>query len=616
MDLTVEKFKASTIEELYLNFSKIIETTYNKYKYMILDEKDYRNIVFDTIVKVRNNVNKSNLKNIDQFFYKNLKENIMIYVKNKILNEENLMFIISNYVKYNFKYNNSYEANVQQLENFANLFKKLDCFLTIDIFSDIIKSNGVVKFMFEFIFCNKLNTIKNNEIYKITNNEMAIFMIEMYAIISNIDINIPDIYENKASYSKNTNFDNIDLSDIEKIYMSEIECDLLKPHEEKALAIRVSQGDKKARKLLIERNLKLVVSVAKRYMGRGLSLIDLIGEGNVGLITAVDKYDVNRGFRFSTYATWWIKQSILRALMEKTSSIRIPVHYLEKISKYKKVVATLKVKLCRIPTTKEIAEELNISESDVLELQKTSNVVVSLNMTIDEDEEVEFGELIPNDEEPLEDRIFKDDLVFLVIDLLIACDLDGRKIDILLSRFGCGSTPNLTLEEIGKKYGVTRERARQIEKSAFNQIAHSQDKIQKYASYADNPELALEIISKLTKINGINNKRYRMSPYMRKMENKLQGKERFDIAYNELLKIIETQQFNELLNYVTKSEIITAFLKLGYIDEPFTALALSNFLGVKPDEIIKTTRKVFLILRKMNVNTINKLGYQKIKTKE
>ena len=600
MDLNTDNITNTSIEELYSNFFEIIDSTYNKYEYMILNKEDYNNIVKYVLNCIKENLNESKLKNIDKTFYKNLKEEIFNYTKEKMQDEKTAMTIISKYINSKFKYHNSYNPAIKQLEDFGKLFTDLNYFLTIDMFSDILNDNDVVKFMFKVIFNSKLDIIKNNQISKITNNETSISMIEMYAIINDIEIIYPGIYDNNSNNIK-LNFENINLSDMERIYINEINCEILKPHEEKALAIRKSQGDKNARKILIERNLRLVVSIAKAYTGRGMALLDLIEEGNVGLITAVDKFDVNKGFKFSTYATWWIKQAISRALMQKVPFISIPVHYQEKIAKYKQTVVILEHELYRTPTTKEVAERLNIPEDKVVELYKMSSDIVSLNSTVKDEGETELGEFIPSDDEPIEDTFIKNYLSTSIVELLIACDLDARSIDVLLSRYGYGNNKIERLEEIGNRYGITRERVRQIENKAIRKIKLSYDKIKNYVSYTDNPELALKAISKTFEPIRYKESSNNNLIFKKQKSTRLQGKARFDMVYDDILKIIEEPQFGEILSKVSKTKLIIAFLKLGYVDgTPFTAKTISKFLKISEDYIINTSAEVLIELRKYN----------------
>ena len=304
-------------------------------------------------------------------------------------------------------------------------------------------------------------------------------------VVSEEEAESPENINDKMLLDDNTLTKDLNINDPVRMYLKEIgQIKLLTTDEELDLADRILEGDEQAKTTLAEANLRLVVSIAKRYVGRGMLFLDLIQEGNIGLMKAVEKFDVTKGYKFSTYATWWIRQAITRAIADQARTIRVPVHMVETINKLARIQRQLTLELNREPTEEELAKKMNTSIDKIREIYKISQEPVSLETPIGEEDDSHLGDFIKDEhnmspEEYATNEMLKDE----ISDILLT--LTEREEKVIRLRFGLEDGKARTLEEVGQMFGVTRERIRQIEAKALRKLRHP-SRSRKLKDYLDN----------------------------------------------------------------------------------------------------------------------------------
>lgn len=416
--------------------------------------------------------------------------------------------VINNLIDKEFKECKSYNDSIENLKTIEKIFKKLNYIPNPDITIKLIDENLLLSETIKIIVNNDLDIITKGEINKIFDNDTIILIIESYCMMNNIKIQ--EYEEDNKEFEENIiNYEGENI-DIVKLYLNEISRrKLLTLDEEIKLTKRIKDGDEEAKKIFIESNLRLVVSVARKHLNQGLSFLDLIQEGNIGLMKAVDKFDSSKGYRFSTYATWWIRQGITRAISNKSRNVRIPVYLHRRINKFNKVAKELEMKYGREAKIEEIANELKISVKYAQEIYQYKNDSISINLLVGDDKDNELGNIISSKNIGPDEQAMTDLMKFQVKQLLEKCNLKPIEKEVILLRFGFNNTP-MTLGEIGNIYNITGERVRQIEASALMKLRKYKN-ITDFAEYMENPKEAInniEIYRKKYKNSGSNTKSF------------------------------------------------------------------------------------------------------------
>ena len=349
----------------------------------------------------------------------------------------------------------------EKLKNLVALGKKKKSILEIqeinEVFSDMELEAEQMEKIFEYLESQNIDVLRISPDTDDADDVEILLTDADEVDMEKIDLSVPD---------------GISIEDPVRMYLKEIgKVPLLSAEEEIELAKRMAEGDEDAKKRLAEANLRLVVSIAKRYVGRGMLFLDLIQEGNLGLIKAVEKFDYQKGFKFSTYATWWIRQAITRAIADQARTIRIPVHMVETINKLIRVSRQLLQELGREPLPEEIAEELDMPVERVREILKISQEPVSLETPIGEEEDSHLGDFIQDDNVPVPAEAAAATLLKEQLGEVLDT-LTDREQKVLRLRFGMNDGRARTLEEVGKEFDVTRERIRQIEAKALRKLRH------------------------------------------------------------------------------------------------------------------------------------------------
>lgn len=483
MNLDEKTIKQTSAKQILQICMPIIEKLYQEIEILEISKEEFLSEVLTEITRSKKTYHGEVL--YGEYLKTKINLSFEKRIKKDMLNKEKSYRIITHYINQHLSLENASKEAQKEIKKLDNFLEKYDYLPDLNIILRILENNEKLSTILQFMLQENQIEIESFKLEKYFDNNATLLIIKTYCILNHVEF---------LESEENSKFslEEAKLPDSTQLYLKEIgNLPLLSPEEEIELASKVLAKDEEAKKLFIERNLKLVVSIAKRYVGRGLPFIDLIQEGNIGLITAVDKFDGSRGIKFSTYATYWIIQAITRTIANKGRNIRIPVHIQEKMFKFKRTCFDLAAKLNRQPSLAEIAKEMQISIDEANKLQQLQRDTVSINQIIGEDEDCELEDFIPATEETPEEIAITTNLQNQVRELLENGILTPNEVTILFKRFGFDNQPPLILEEIAEEMQITRERVRQIEARAIMKLRNSYQ-INDFAEYMQHPEQALK----------------------------------------------------------------------------------------------------------------------------
>lgn len=441
--------------------SKIINNIKQKYLSLGLTDKEITSII-TTYFKS----NQSETNAIDYDIEDELTTRLNEYIKNQI--EDSNYDTILRYITSRLTLKDNKKDCISELNKIKEFCITTNITPDIDLYNELINSSLIIKELIAIIIAEHIEDIEQNKISKITKNQFVKELIEAYCVSFSLTSEYELLEQNDDSSPM--------IEDMYRQYLSEITKKPLTPEQEKEYWIRIKNGDKLAYDEFVECNLRLVISIAKRYHSYELDKLDLVQEGNIGLIKAMQKFSPDKGNKFSTYATWWIRQGITRAIADTGRTIRIPVHQTQKVAKYKKTIEELQMELKMTPTREQIRERLGWTEREYNRIEIDAQDVVSLNQLVGgEDNETELIEFIPTEELAPETTYLENTHEQEIILMFIRSSLTLREMMVLSKRNGMDNGVQKTLEVVGQMMGVTRERIRQIEAKALRKLKNSQE---------------------------------------------------------------------------------------------------------------------------------------------
>ena len=574
MELSLKKIKTLDANQIYDLLSFDVQNIYKPFSYLNISNDEYKALALKEIETSKTIYN--NDIPYSEFIKRRINTVLSERVFHSLHNPQESFTIINNYINSRTKKMNNINDIIKQFEKYNKFFEAYNFIPNPDLLIDLLNNNKIYYKMTEILVKKNKKEITSGNSEIIFNNTLIVSTVDTYCMLNNIEIKEEEIEIEEDSSSEI-------VTNSVTTYLREIgNKPILSKEEEISLAKRISEGDNLAKEKLIECNLKLVVSIARRYYNRGLPFLDLIQEGNLGLMTAVEKYEVERGFKFSTYATWWIRQGITRALADKGRNVGIPVHLHEKIMVLNKISSDLEKVLGREPTAAEIANEMNISLTKVSELLKLKQDTISINSMVGDDGDTELENFIPASPTTPEDEAIDNTLNENVKQLLEECNLKPREMEVLMYRYGFYDGGPMTLEEIGKIYNITRERVRQVESRALMKIRRSRY-VKEFAVFTQNPEESKARIEEFRE-------KYRESknPYKSFLKSDGRTKEKENDNMPKPLKTIY-QYFKEY----TKEQVDAMLTKLTEEERALVTLRYGNDLNnpvpgkISTDEVTK-----------------------------
>ena len=428
MKITSQQLQQLDTVKIYELLLPMIKNVYKDFNDIGFSKEDYINLVYKKITESKQLY--SNDIDYPKFLENKLQESLYNYVEELSQDSEKAYQLINLFIHKNFTNATNYKDDLQSMKKLNDFFIKYQLQPNINIFTKLIDQNEILREVIETIFKKNSVAIKKGRLDEIFDNDLLSLFLETYCTKNHIEIEKMDDEKTVDEWK-----DSINITDNTTAYLQEIHSKpLLSSQQQQSLLKLIAQGDINAKNLFIESNLKLVVSIAKRYLNNGVELLDLIQEGNIGLMKAVERFDESKGFKFSTYATYWIRRFIIRAIATQGKTIKIPSYYYEKINNLKKIETRLTYELNRKPSTKELANEAHLSMDEVIKLHNFQDYTVSLNTPIGDEEGKELGDILTS-EETIEEEVIskkmKQELPLQLSKTLGKSQLSQRDIDIL-----------------------------------------------------------------------------------------------------------------------------------------------------------------------------------------
>lgn len=470
--------------EVFSSLLPTIKNIYKAFKYTGISFDDYSDIVLDEISEMDGKVEETVFKN-------KLKKRMNNEVSKMLTDSDTASRIISSYLDVKVPKVDSYESAMKAFKKLDSFFSKYDFFMGRELLIDLLSNNEKFSSMTSYILKEKEKDIALGKSEDIFDSDFLIYTVKTY-----FELHGMPIKERKEEIDM-IGFDSSSDLDIVSLYINELNAPLLSEDEEKALLVKIKQGDMEAREKFIESNLRLVVSVAKKFLGRGVPFLDLVQEGNLGLMKAIDKFDLSYDVRFSTYAVYRIKMFVSRAIADQSRNIRVPISRQDELYSYMTKIDNLEKKFGMNLSVDEISMMLGKSVDKIRELESLKNDTVSINALVGKDNDTELGEFLSTSES-IEDEVIDSFLPEQIMDLLKKSKLSEREKDVLLSRFGIGRSHVWQLKELSKKYGVSKAWIGQVELNALEKLRHLKS-IEQFSVYMDNPDLALRNLEEFRK---------------------------------------------------------------------------------------------------------------------
>lgn len=473
-----------TDDEVFSSLLPTIKNIYKAFKYTGISFDDYSDIVLDEISEMDGKVEETVFKN-------KLKKRMNNEVSKMLTDSDTDSRIISSYLDVKVPKVDSYESAMKAFKKLDSFFSKYDFFMGRELLIDLLSNNEKFSSMTSYILKEKEKDIALGKSEDIFDSDFLIYTVKTY-----FELHGMPIKERKEEIDM-IGFDSSSDLDIVSLYINELNAPLLSEDEEKALLVKIKQGDMEAREKFIESNLRLVVSVAKKFLGRGVPFLDLVQEGNLGLMKAIDKFDLSYDVRFSTYAVYRIKMFVSKAIADQSRNIRVPISRQDELYSYMTKIDNLEKKFGMNLSIDEISMMLGKSVDKIRELESLKNDTVSINALVGKDNDTELGEFLSTSES-IEDEVIDSFLPEQIMDLLKKSKLSEREKDVLLSRFGIGRSHVWQLKELSKKYGVSKAWIGQVELNALEKLRRLKS-IEQFSVYMDNPDLALRKLEEFRK---------------------------------------------------------------------------------------------------------------------